>query len=97
MRRLWSGDHADLSHRIRRRDLSRSAPPSRVLLEATTESEWVARCIEALGHEVIVADANYAPMYASLDRRVKTDKRDALALCDACRLGVCRPARRCCE
>lgn len=31
---------------------------ARVLLEASTESEWVARCLEALGHEVIVADPN---------------------------------------
>ena len=35
--------------------------PARVLMEASTESEWVARCIEALGHEVIVADPNFAP------------------------------------
>jgi len=27
-----------------------------VLLEASTESEWVAHCLEGLGHEVIVAD-----------------------------------------
>jgi hypothetical protein len=25
---------------------------ARVLLEASTESEWAARCLEALGHEV---------------------------------------------
>jgi transposase len=31
-------------------------PAARVLLEASTESEWVARCLEGLGHEVIVAD-----------------------------------------
>ena len=37
-------------------------PQSRILLEASTESEWVARCLEDLGHEVIVADPNYAPM-----------------------------------
>ena len=38
--------------------------PATVLLEASTESEWVARHLEALGHRVIVADPNYAPMYA---------------------------------
>jgi transposase len=38
-------------------------PPAKVLLEAATESEWVATCLEGLGHEVIVADPNYAPMY----------------------------------
>src|SRR5262249_7074447 len=37
-------------------------PPARILLEASTESEWVAQCLEELGHEVIVADPNYAAM-----------------------------------
>ena len=37
-------------------------PRARILIEAATESEWVARCLEQLGHEVIVADPNYAPM-----------------------------------
>ena len=36
--------------------------PARILLEASTESEWVARYLESLGHEVIVADPNFAPM-----------------------------------
>src|SRR3990172_283108 len=35
---------------------------------------------EALGHEVIVADPNFAPMYATRTRKVKTDRRDARAL-----------------
>ena len=39
-------------------------PPARILIEASTESEWVARCLEAQEHEVIVADPHYAPMYA---------------------------------
>ena len=30
--------------------------PARILLEASTESEWVACRLESLGHEVIVAD-----------------------------------------
>jgi transposase len=42
-----------------------SRPRARVLLEASTESEWVAQHLESLGHEVIVADPNYAPMYAT--------------------------------
>lgn len=54
-------------------------PPARILLEASTESEWVARCLEQLGHEVIVADPNFAPMYATRDKKIKTDKRDARA------------------
>jgi transposase len=66
----------------------------RILLEASTESEWVARCLEALGHEVIVADPNFAPMYATRSRKVKTDRRDARALCEACELGAYRAAHR---
>ena len=37
-------------------------PRVRILIEASTDSEWVARCLEELGHEVIVADPNFAPM-----------------------------------
>jgi transposase len=68
--------------------------PARILLEASTESEWVAQTLEALGHEVIVADPNYAPMYATRQRRVKTDRRDARTLAEACRLGAYRAAHR---
>jgi len=52
-------------------------PRARIVLEASTDSEWVARCVEGLGHEVIVADPNFAPMYATRARKVKTDRRDA--------------------
>src|SRR2546425_2705634 len=69
-------------------------PPARILLEASTESEWVARHLENLGHEVIVADPNFAPMYATRRRGVKTDRRDARTLAEACRLGAYRPAHR---
>jgi transposase len=65
-----------------------------MLLESSTESEWVAQHLEALGHEVIVADPNYAPMYGSRSRKVKTDGRDTAALFDACRLGIYRRAHR---
>lgn len=71
-----------------------SRPRARILIEAMTESEWVARCLESLGHEVIVADPNFAPMYATRSRRVKTDRRDATTLANACRLGAYRPAHR---
>ena len=37
-------------------------PRARLLIEASTDSEWVARCLETLGHEVIVADPNFAPV-----------------------------------
>jgi transposase len=67
---------------------------TRVVLEASTESEWVAQALETLGHEVIVADPNFAPMYATRSQRVKTDRRDARTLADACRLGAYRPAHR---
>ena len=70
----------------------RDRPRARILLEASTESEWVARCLEALGHEVIVADPNFAPMYGTRTRKVKTDRRDARALADACLLGAYHPA-----
>lgn len=48
----------------------------RAHFEASTESEWVSRYLERLGHEVIVAETNFAPMYATGSSRVKTDKRD---------------------
>ena len=69
-------------------------PHARILLEASTDSEWVARCLEGLGHDVVVADPNFAPMYAARRRTVKTDRRDARALADACVLGAYRPAHR---
>jgi hypothetical protein len=69
-------------------------PRARILLEAATESEWVAQHLESLGHEVIVADPNYTAMYATRSRRVKTDRRDARTLADACRLGAYRAAHR---
>jgi transposase len=72
-------------------------PRAKVLMEASTESEWVARCLEELGHEVVVADPNFAPMYGMRTRRVKTDKRDARALADACVSGTYRAAHRASE
>ena len=69
-------------------------PRAKILIEAITEAEWVARCLEELGHEVIVADPNFAAMYATRSRRVKTDRRDAVTLADACRLEAYRPAHR---
>jgi len=66
----------------------------RIVIESSTESEWVAQALEALGHDVIVVDPNYAPMYGSRSRRVKTDRRDAAALAEACRLGIYRRAHR---
>ena len=67
-------------------------PQARILIGDSTENEWVARGLERLGHAVIVADPNDAPMVATRGRRVKTDRRGAPALMDACRLGAYRPA-----
>lgn len=80
----------------RERLAARFAPhaPSRVLLEASTESEWVAQLLETLGHQVIVADPGFAPMYGTERRVIKTDRRDALALATAARQGIYRPVFR---
>lgn len=75
-------------------ELLKGRPKAKVLLESSTESEWVAQCLEELGHEVVVADPNFAAMYATRSRRVKTDKRDARTLAEACKLGAYRPAHR---
>ncbi len=83
-----------LTDRVRFREDFGQRSRSRILIEASTESEWVARCLEELGQEVIVPDPNFAPMYATRSRRVKTDRRDARALAEACRLGAYRPSHR---
>ena len=73
-----TGEYAECRIRTEREALTAlfgERPRARILLEAATESEWVARHLESLGHEVIVADRNFAPMYASRSRKVKTDKR----------------------
>jgi transposase len=69
-------------------------PPLRILIEASTESEWVAQHLETLGHAVIVADPNYTAMSGHRSRRVKTDRRDVAALADACQHGVFRAVHR---
>ena len=58
-------------------------PRLRILLEASTESEWVAQHLETLGHDVVVADPNDTPMDGQRSRRVKTDQRDVAALTEA--------------
>jgi transposase len=66
----------------------------RVLVESSTESEWVAQVLEACGHEVIVGAPSYALMYGHRDPQIKTDRRDVRALAEACRLGIYRAAHR---
>ncbi len=70
------------------------APGARVLIEASTPSEWVARHLESLGMDVIVADPNFAPMYASRQKKIKTDRRDARMLAEAAQRQTYRPAHR---
>ena len=53
----------------------KARPRGRVVLEATTASEWVVHTLEQMGHQVIVVDPNCAPMYPER-RRVRTDRRD---------------------
>ena len=55
-------EHASAPSPSASRRSSARAPGARILIEASTDSEWVARCLEALGHEVMVADPNFAPM-----------------------------------
>jgi transposase len=98
--RIVTAEGEVLVHRrvATRRDLLSTVlgarPRMRILLESGNESEWVAQHLEALGHEVIVADPNYAPMYAHRGRGIKTDRRDVIALAEANRLGLYRPAHR---
>ena len=68
--------------------------PMRILLEASTESEWVAQHLETLRHEVIVADPTFAPKDSERSRRIKTDRRDVAALADALPRGCYRAAHR---
>ena len=60
-------------NRKRLDELFGDRPQCRVLFESSTDSEWVALHLEGLGHEVIVADPNYAAMYGERNRKVKTD------------------------
>jgi transposase len=60
---LAEGSEVVLEQRIRTQrerlcKLLGKRPKARVLVEDSTESEWVARCLEGLGHEVVVADPN---------------------------------------
>ena len=87
-------DHRVATTRERLAGLFAERKPMRILLEASTESEWVAQHLETFGHQVVVADPNYISMYGHRTRRVKTDLRDVAALTDACLQGNYRPAHR---
>jgi transposase len=66
----------------------------RVLLESSTESTWVAEWLEQLGHEAVIADPSFAPMYGARSRSAKTDRRDVRALAEANRRGWFKPVHR---
>ena len=96
---ILTKDEELIEHRIKTEresfaQLLGAKPPARILVEASTESEWAARYLEELGHEVVVADPNFAPLDATRDKKIKTDKRDARTLSEACRLGAYRRAHR---
>jgi transposase len=58
------------TERRRSMEVLGDAPRSKVLIEDSTESEWVARRFGELAHEGIAADPSYAPTYATLNREV---------------------------
>ncbi len=76
------------------RVLTRSLPAffqslgaSRVVLETSAESLWVADAARAAGHDVRVVPATLAPMLGVGARKTKTDRRDARALSEvSCRI-----------
>ena len=59
--------------RERFREVLGGRPRSRILLEASTENEWVARVLEELGHDVIVA-----PFAAIGSHRFRSVSREPL-------------------
>jgi transposase len=99
IRIISEGEHVVLDRRV---DTTRAGfdqvfagrQPMRILIESSTDSEWVAQHLERLGHEVIVVDPNYSAMYGARSRKVKTDRRDVAAMALANRQGVFRRAHR---
>lgn len=57
---------------------------SRIALETGTHSPWVSRCLEELGHEVIVANARRVRLITESSR--KDDRMDAKALARLARI-----------
>jgi transposase len=66
---------------------------ARIVMEAGTHSPWVSRLLEALGHEVIVANVRQLRLISRSDR--KSDRHDAEALARLGRLDLAllRPVR----
>jgi transposase len=58
--------------------------PTRIALEVGTHSPWVSRLLDALGHEVIVANARQVKLIR--ENRHKNDREDAMILARLARL-----------
>ena len=73
-------------------DLFRDAPRSKVLLEATTEGEWVARCIEELGLRFY---ASLMEPYSNIRSVLKCERIfvQDLLLCEGRDAGLITPPR----
>lgn len=82
------------TRRERLRTVFEGLPRCKVLIEASTGSEWIARLVENLGHEVVVVDPNYEPMYADRKKGVKNDRLDARALAMASSKGTYKATHR---
>ena len=54
--RVGQEEHPLVGGRATARGSRSQCPRARILIEASTESEWVARCLEGLGHEVLLDD-----------------------------------------
>lgn len=64
----------------------------RVVIEASPLAEWLAREVEAAGHEAVVVDARSAKRLMA--SRKKTDRRDARTLAEMARTGWYRAVHR---
>lgn len=70
-------------------ELMQSWPPSRVILETTSEAFRVADQARLAGHEVRVVPATLVRQLGVGDRRLKTDERDARKLSEvSCRIDL---------
>jgi transposase len=69
-------------------------PRMRILLEASTESEWVAQHLESFGHEVDRRGSQFYADVQSAQSPDQDDRRDVAALAEACRRGYYRAAHR---
>ena len=57
-------------------------PRARIVIEASTDSEWVARCLEALGHEAV---AGYLPPRSKRSRRSRRARNVAASMASSLR------------